>query len=371
MSQQFGGAIESDNEGGSPPSRPTRSDISGIQYLRGFAALIVVIYHLSLQWRKMVPASPVYETLQSGVDVFFLISGFVMVYSTHGGSKLPASEFMIHRIVRIVPLYWAITFATAAILIAVPSAATVVRLDGGLLAASLFFVPYANSATQDYTPLVIVGWTLNYEMLFYVVFALCIWLGRRRPAVVIFATLAVLALLPVVGLMLKPEGLATYFTSPMLLEFAVGMVVALAFGPASRLPLLGAMFLAAIGAAWLILPPPGEPAMRVIRFGPPAVLLLLAALQGGPPKLRWAQRLGDISYSLYLSHFLLLAGFAAAWKRAYPGAGSLSHVLFFFTGTAMALVTGYLCWRWVERPLTRYAKQLFARNGLKLNAGAQ
>ena len=350
---RFEGGIESDGAVSATTRTSSRRSVAGIQYLRGFAALMVVIYHLSLQWTKIAPGAARYLTLQSGVDVFFVISGFVMAYSTGAGAKLSALEFMRHRIVRIAPLYWTDTLATAVILLIYPTAANIVRLEPHLFLASLAFVPYFNVATRDYTPLVLVGWTLNFEMFFYVVFALAIWLGQRQPAKVMILSLSVLTLLPLAGMV----GLRWYFATPMLLEFALGVLVAAGFEKCRKLPFAVAALLCCIGIIWLVVPPAGAPEDRVGRYALPALLLLVSAVQSSWPSIKWLHRLGDISYSLYLSHFLLLAVFAVAWRRLGLGSGALAHLAFFTSGGALALTCGYLCWRWLELPLTRSVRR--------------
>ncbi len=96
-----------------------RKDLQGIQYLRGLAAMMVVVYHLSLQLNSINGARE-FQTLQSGVDIFFVISGFIMMYSTSGGTKITASEFLRRRLVRVAPLYWAATIFIVAMLLFAP-----------------------------------------------------------------------------------------------------------------------------------------------------------------------------------------------------------------------------------------------------------
>jgi exopolysaccharide production protein ExoZ len=232
----------------------------------------------------------------------------------------------------------------------------------------LFFVPYPNPATHDYYPLVLVGWTLNYEMLFYLLFALCIWLGRRRSVFVMSGALTILTVLALAGTFLKPKGLAGYFTSPMLFEFALGMVAALFFGKLKRLPLAGVVFLGMIGLVWLLVPAEGLPENRVLRYGAPAFLLLLVAIQESWSLMKWLHRLGDISYSLYLSHFILLSAYAAVWAKLSLGTGLPSRGLFMVCGLVVALTAGYLCWLWVERPLTALARRLLHTRGERIAA---
>ena len=145
----------------------TRYD--SIQILRAVAALAVVVFHAGQ--RVAVP----FGVGQAGVDIFFVISGFVMWIVSDNG-KTPI-EFIRARILRIVPLYWVATLlmAVGAWLGLFPR----MRVAWDDLLASLFFVPYYSlSSTKEIVPVLRQGWTLNYEMFFYVSFALALMLKR-------------------------------------------------------------------------------------------------------------------------------------------------------------------------------------------------
>ena len=153
-----------------------------IQYLRGVAALMVVLFHVldssgRLGEAVVLPAFPAGE---AGVDLFFVISGFI-IWHTSRDPGLTPGRFMTKRIKRVVPLYWFFTLAMAAIVIVAPSLLRTTVFEPMHVIASLAFVPYLHPTLHAYNPLVFVGWTLNYEMAFYVAFALLVPLtpGRR------------------------------------------------------------------------------------------------------------------------------------------------------------------------------------------------
>ena len=126
---------------------------------------------------------------QAGVDIFFVISGFIMWVTTHDRPTTPL-RFMTNRIVRIVPLYWLITLAVAAMAFAVPSLFRGVVLTPEHVIKSLLFIPhyYPGMPTRVW-PLLLPGWTLNYEMVFYLVFAIALLLPRRLMIPLIAASL--------------------------------------------------------------------------------------------------------------------------------------------------------------------------------------
>src|SRR5665213_2734258 len=158
-----------------PAPEPSRTNFLTIQALRAIAALLVVLLHAFETWGERVdPAAPGvnWENGAAGVDIFFIISGFVMVISSR---RLMAQAggwliFLRHRVVRIVPLYWLLT--TLKVLAVAVLGGVVLRtsLDFGFVAGSYLFLPVTDSAGH-FRPVLPVGWTLTYEFLFYLLFA--------------------------------------------------------------------------------------------------------------------------------------------------------------------------------------------------------
>src|ERR1019366_2869669 len=143
--------------------------IHPIQYLRGIAALMVVWHHGVGQLATLETYFP-FRFGTSGVDLFFVISGFIMVVTTAGRDVTP-TEFIARRFVRVVPLYWVLTLALAATALVAPSLFRSVTLTAVSLIQSLLFIPhFSPSHAGMIWPVLVPGWTLNYEMFFYVVF---------------------------------------------------------------------------------------------------------------------------------------------------------------------------------------------------------
>src|SRR6185437_14170487 len=134
--------------------------LDNIQALRAIAALLVVFVHLAVP----VAALGVAPFGAGGVDLFFVISGFIMVYTTVG-RPISGAEFLGRRIVRIVPLYWLLTLAVFGIALIAPTLLQFTTASWGQLLKSLFFIPFAK-ANGDVQPVLFLGWTLNYEMFF-------------------------------------------------------------------------------------------------------------------------------------------------------------------------------------------------------------
>ena len=217
--------------------------------MRALAALSVVWVHA----RYAVPGiaerlgAPFFGA--SGVDVFFVISGFIMVAATSAKELTPAS-FLSLRIIRIAPLYWLATLALAA------SAAAAGRAHSAEeMVKSVFFIPYRSGGSPSGVwPILENGWTLNFEMFFYALFSLALAAPGRVGLPGLVLSLGSLAAL---GRLFGPfeSPCASVYTSPRLLEFAAGMTLAQAWGECGakyRLPqpeLLLALGLYCLGAA--------------------------------------------------------------------------------------------------------------------------
>ena len=164
-----------------------------IQYLRGFAAMLVLASHALLY--PLTGDNLGFGRLGwLGVILFFVISGFIMVVVT-GEGRFSAPAFLRRRFIRVVPMYWGATLLAALLALLVPHLFKTTVYDTGQLLMSLLFVPFYNPVSHGIHPLYKLGWTLNYEVFFYVCFALLAFLGAQSRVIwltVAFATLAVL-----------------------------------------------------------------------------------------------------------------------------------------------------------------------------------
>ena len=240
-----------------------------IQYLRGAAALAVVLYH-ALQWE-----SGGFEVGRAGVDVFFVISGVIMWWVTAGGPVKPGA-FLLRRLTRVAPLYWLATLAVAGGALASPTFLPEVLLGWRHLALSLAFIPHFDPRGRPF-PLLPPGWTLTYEATFYLVFAGALLVPKRRRALAI--TAALLAIVAAGLLLSDPAYLLG--ANPMLLEFAAGVWLGKSL-ESGRLPgRAWGLTLAALGVgAFAILEVSGfiNELWRPLLWGVPAALIVAGAL---------------------------------------------------------------------------------------------
>jgi exopolysaccharide production protein ExoZ len=322
-----------------------RSDFLSIQYLRGFAALGVLLYHASQR------AGATFGAGAAGVDVFFVISGFIM-WTVSARRTAGPGDFLVRRAGRIVPLYWTVTLLVVGLDLLRPSLFPNMRLDASHVIHSLLFLPYGNQMGVV-PPVIVPGWTLNYEVFFYVVFAFTLLLPAGRRAWVLTAVLGGLCLL---GLFL-PHGrwpAVDTYCDPLVLEFVAGAWLAKA-AAAGRLGGTAVAW-AAIAAGLLILAGVAATGadvsfwVRLPYWGLPAVLIVWGALSlegaGRVPVIAPLKLLGDASYSIYLAHGLAVSFvFKLIGGRDWPVAVQLLLVVPF------AVLAGLACYVLVERPL--------------------
>lgn len=359
-----------------------------VQALRAFAALLVVVHHAQneaavLAGRAQVAFAP--STLlpwPAGVDVFFVISGFIIVHASRPLYGRPGGRrrFVAHRIARLVPLYWLVTAAYLALALALPGVLSGEgggRLDPSYVAASFLFWP-ALRADGAPLPLYGLGWTLNCEMFFYALFALGLGWGRRLAVAWLVAALSLLALARA-AIPALPMPLA-FWTNPIVLEFALGAGLGLARAEGLRLGAAVRSALALAGLGLLALVPEPGMALRPLFYGIPAALLVAASALGrdeaaragiaepsaepqAEPQaepsfaVRCAAALGDASYALYLVHPFALRAVREAITRL-----GLAPLVGPWGGLAimigLAVLAALAVYRFIEYPLTRRARAL-------------
>lgn len=149
--------------------------IKSIQSLRAIAAISIVLFHCGAKIAELSHNS--YPNLftkgNSGVDLFFIISGFVMLHTIELSHSKNAWSFLIRRFIRIVPLYWFTTSIFVILLLFFPNIFQTYKFDFWHSVYSYLFFP------QSRPPVVSIGWTLVYVMYFYIVLATCLAIGCR------------------------------------------------------------------------------------------------------------------------------------------------------------------------------------------------
>jgi exopolysaccharide production protein ExoZ len=340
----------------------TQNRIQSLQVLRAIAAGAVVYDHaynrVSILWAEAHPVVSQWFATKGifGVDLFFLLSGYLMAHlhkEQFGRGR--SGIFFRRRLLRIVPLYWMLGGAALVILHFEPSLfANVRQVSWPWLLGNFLFLPLPQP-TGAMSHIIVVGWTLDYEMYFYVLFALAMIFRYGILAIFTFLIGSVFF-----GLWLVPvDPWPQLLTSPLLLEFLSGIGIALLVDrhPLSKgfgwpLIVLGAVLLA-IGT------PVSNDFDRALKLGAPSALLLLGGVTLGSDCRgilgRTFVKMGDASYSIYLfqGFALTLVGRVALRVGAGRLPPDLRVVLLWIAGCA----AGVVIWRFLERPLTERLKR--------------
>ncbi|ERH67118.1 hypothetical protein N172_01875 [Pantoea dispersa EGD-AAK13] len=337
-----------------------------IQFLRGIAALMVVLTHIAHKGQQYGTGSlHWFHVGGNGVDLFFIISGFIMCVTTHK-NNITLLNFLINRTLRIIPLYWVLSLAALLIYLVHPQ---LVNSSGGKtgIFQSFFLIP------DGVKFLIQNGWTLSYEFYYYLIFAAFIFLTDTKPIRYLGVSLTILVL-SLSGLILQPATPLTVFLfSDMLLEFMLG-VLGFVIIRKVKLPQVSACLMILLGLACVtynnLYGTPDLPLGKVINSGLPMFLIFLGSLSlepwfaaGKGQLVRAFEHIGNSSYSLYLIHPFILSPVALVLKKV----GLLSPGLFTVALLTGSVMSGLLTYRFIEMPLGRLTKKWGAKRLIKKN----
>lgn len=312
-----------------------------------------------------------------GVDLFFVISGFIMMYTTESRPHhptFPGWDFFRRRLARVVPLYWVVTFVVAIIALLLPNLLKTTRFSFSYLITSLLFLPFRDPQSGSISPLLHLGWTLNFEMLFYVCFALALSIVRPwwRIGVLGGGFLLLIALgnwLPSGPPLFAP---IHFWGEWVTMEFLAGCALGTLFlrGHLHRLdPRLGwVLFAAGLILLMGFAIEHGEANLntRTLWKGLPSLLIILSVLiierkyQFTNNRLR---QLGDATYSLYLTHLFVVMGFRRLWLEAHLPTSEQYIFLFALGCMIVAVPLGVFVheFRFGEKWMISRAKKLVKR----------
>jgi len=348
--------------------------------MRFFAGVLVVLAHAESRIARTFPRvneilEPIDpkllpnwgDVVQVGVHIFFLISGFIMLYSSSSQfakSNAPVT-FFVKRLIRIVPIYWILTTLSVAILAARPDLFTYRQtLDVAWIIASYLFIPWT-SVDLVGSPVIGLGWTLNFEMYFYVIFAVSLIMnkGKALPFIAFIFLGSVL-----ISFIYQAE--IPFFvqaTNPILLEFLLGVFVAYCYlkNPSVNRYLarfLGVLGLSILLAVIMLLRPEGE-LFRFLLWGPASALILFSSLYVFSGRILNKASvliaLGNASYSIYLIQVFTLPAISLGFRYLEQmGQFEFGFVTMLVTSTSFTLVVGYIFFILIERPITGRLRNL-------------
>jgi len=340
-----------------------RTHYDSVQAMRALSVLAVILYHVAMRQRQdfshsnLTLAYPISLIGHCGVDLFFIISGFIIATVNWGSFGKPKAirDYGVKRLIRIYPVYWLTSLP-----LLVLGCAT--AFDWKSIVGAIVLLPHYADRIN------LVAWSLSYEILFYAVFALFL-LGSERLLPIFmglwFFCIVGDGLVPVV---LKHFSIVQNFFRPLNIEFILGLSVAcfvrknLFFKKPWLLVviglvgLVGAMALKHFGANPY---PEYDGRVRALIFGVPAALLLYAAIVAESmnkfvcPKL--ILLVGDASYSIYLVHFeliraLMLNNIVRSFCRP------LEFILWELLVVTIVLAVGSLIHLRIEKPMLTVLK---------------
>ncbi len=369
------------------------SKLPNIQILRALAASTVVYYHSGIETTSVCAATHqncVYDFWIGGfsVGLFFVISGFIMVATSWNAFDQPgaAMDFMRRRIIRIVPLYWLLTTIAVIGVFFVPSMLNVPVLDPVYVAASYLFWPVTriNGLVR---PIANLGWTLNLEMMFYMVFTLALLFNRRLGLTLAIGFLAAFTAVQTTGIFAESGALPStplnFWADPIIINFILGMIIAVFYKRGFRFSQQSSLLLMAASVGLSIIAyqmdetirsyPANHVMARMADAVPPLFLFLACALgpQLNAAKSFWRPALlvGDASYSLYLIHPFVLRALSKLWVKLVGA--DLPVLSFTLLCPIAALAAGLACYALAERPLLKFfSKPRSPRPALELRPNA-
>ncbi len=346
------------------PEKPQRF-LPWVQALRAFAALSVAFVHIAHDDINnggdpagIFKAITKFFPWDAGVDIFFVISGFVIVHASTSlfTSKTGPAVFLRRRLARIVPLYWIMTTAFLAVLLF--GRAQIHGDIGGpaYLAASYLFIPWPRP-DGVLQPAFGLGWTLNYEMFFYLVFTPFLLLPKRMAAIGAGCLLAaIVASRPD----LAGVPALRFWSDPVIIEFLFGMAIALMLSQNITLPLAARVLLIVIAIAAFHHDAAGHGVRPIIYGLPAAAFVAAAALCPIPAAINraeaWLVRLGDASYAMYLVHPFVMRASTVLWHKFHAG-NELTGTIYLVAGLAIAQILALVLNVTLERKLAVWLRR--------------
>ncbi|CAA7194369.1 acyltransferase family protein [Chryseobacterium potabilaquae] len=325
--------------------------LNNLQILRGISALLVCCFHLKeyINFTSINLGDILFGNGSIGVPIFFVISGFIMTYTTYkiniesGNLKKEIISFYKKRITRIVPLYYLLTLGWM-----IMGGNFLLYFYGeyfSRLLHSVLFLPQKNTF-----PVLYLGWSLNYEMFFYLIFGIFLFFSNKKRYLLIIAFFVTSYFL---GHIFKPEHpYLLMITNYLNLYFVAGIILSLLLKRYS-VPKNYAIIISSIGILFFVLI-----LLNIIRFENNLLTLFTVSLfvfsfllfdytfqyKGN----KFLIFLGDISYSFYLSH-----PFVEIFFRRFKVDGYINLPYFAFK-IIIAIVVAAFLHHFIEKKITKY-----------------
>lgn len=326
-----------------------------IQILRAVAVWFVVFHHIKqIIFSDAIGISLINEIAHkgaAGVDLFFVISGFI-IYQSIYSKEISAAQFAINRAIRIIPAYWLFTGIAALLALCFDGLMYVTTINPELLMRSFFFIPTERSDLTVYIPFLTVGWTLNYEVFFYLLSSLVLLISRDKYIILISS------LIFFSNESLKPfMSQMPFFSNGMMLEFLLGIFIAYFHknGLFNNIRPRLLIITSACSFLFIFNRPEDHDALYI---GLPSAVIV-ASFIGLEPFIKKTKtvnfivRLGDYSYSTYLCHVIIICTLLYILKGSSHAKYTTSLLCIPFI-----ILISYVSYKYIEKPIGNLLKTL-------------
>jgi exopolysaccharide production protein ExoZ len=338
------------------------NNITSIQLLRWSAATFVAVAHALQKTDEINGIAPRHSAVIEwgiGVDIFFVISGFIMLYTfrLEFGQPGMAWQFLKRRILRIIPLYWLITTGTLLAIMLSPRRFNHAAIDHVNVVMSYLMLAWPNPNGGVF-PVFALGWTLNFEMYFYAIFALALFFNRHVGITVLI--LYLIATVVLANLWINTGWALQFYGQSTVLEFAVGQILGIAYIKGFRISLTLGIFVGVCSVLLHIaLRHTGEPP-RFVVLGIPAAMFFFAFVFSVIPAmhehvLRALSHLGDASYAMYLTHPYSIS--ACIGVLTHYGVDNVP--LLVAAAAIVSTMVAVVVFRFIERPIGIWLRGTF------------
>ena len=318
--------------------------ILNIQILRAFAAINVVLFHVIFTSEKY--GFPSFLSFfgnwgESGVDIFFVISGFIICH-TQIKKKKNFLEFIKQRLIRIIPIYWMLNIFIIFLYLIKPNIFLSMEVTNKLIFSSFLFI---SQIINDTYPILIVGWSLEYEIFFYLLFAFFLLFRNINFVLLIFLFIFLIL-----------------FTQEYLLaEFLFGILLAYFYYRVKKMNIIFSIILIIIGFSILVfsinhfyLIQINNSFDRMLLWGIPTTMILFGLIYIKQYKINFLIFLGNASYSIYLIHLPIIT---LSYKFLKYSNINFHHNSFALITLILSISAGCILYLFVEKKINKYLKE--------------
>ncbi|HDY8376995.1 TPA: acyltransferase, partial [Klebsiella pneumoniae] len=275
-----------------------KNELNQIQWLRAIAAILVVITHFTGKAYSVKLLDHEFSSGAIGVDIFFIISGFIMMYVSDLKKQYPI-KFILNRFIRILPVHYFFLFILIIIFLIKPDVINS-SVSKTYVWESFLLVPALRNDAEYLNPVI---WTLCYEMMFYLIF--CVSLNLKNLTTSAIATTLVISAIVFSGFFYKGDNIyISAATDSISLEFCYGMLLYVFYKKGFLtfhwlLPLMLSIILYFVLKQFDF--------YRFIKLGIPSALIFISFLNMKNSKITFLNFLGKISYEIYICHIMVIS----------------------------------------------------------------